>query len=178
MQFQSIRGLAMLCAALLLSLLSVVASAAEKLTNADVEAWLGATEQLMPMQDAFTKMAKNETIANQYTEEEFKALAPAKQDEVMDEMLKQEGVYDQIYPVLKQFDWESAGEYMRVSSRIGLAIGAYMREQLLASVPEDQRERMEQVAKPVDANPEDVAVVKENWEQVSQFMNKHMRPPQ
>lgn len=167
-----------LLSAILLSVLAAFSFADRELTSADVQAWLDTTEQLMPMQEAFAKMGESKTIADKYTEEEFRALAPEKQDEVMDEMLRQEGIYDQIYPVLNQFKWKSAGEYMRVSSRLGLAIAAHMRAQLLASVPEDQRQQMESIAKPVNANPADVKVIDQNWAEVSQFMSKYLQAPQ
>ncbi|MDO3385755.1 hypothetical protein QWI17_07895 [Gilvimarinus sp. SDUM040013] len=160
-----------------LALLSSIVMAERELNAGDVDAWLATTEQLMPMQDVFEKMGQGSTIADEYTEEEFKALSIEKQDEVMDDMLKEQGAYDQIYAVLNEYEWPSAGEYMRVSSRIGMAIAARMRDQMMKSLPAEQRQMMEEMSGPVNANPADVALVESNWDKVSQFMGKYMQAP-
>lgn len=156
-------------------LISSVSFAERALESADVDAWLSTTEKLMPMQEVFEKMGQGSTIADKYTEEEFKALDQATQDEVMDDMLKEQGAYDDIYGVLNQYDWSSAGEYMRVSSRLGMAIAAHMREEMMKSLPAEQRQMMAEMAGPVDANPEDVALVAKNWDKLSTFMGQYMK---
>lgn len=153
-----------------------VVQAERALSSKDVDSWLATTEKLMPMQSVFEKMGENSTFAG-YTEEQFKALPESKQDDVMDDLLKEHGAYDDVYAVLNQYDWSSAGDYMRVSSRIGQAIAAHMRAQMMQSLPAEQRKMMEEMTGPVTANPDDVALVSKNWDKVSSFMGQYMQAP-
>ncbi|UTF60479.1 hypothetical protein [Gilvimarinus sp. DA14] len=157
-----------LLAALLVSV-SVQADDAE-----DLDRWLETTQEFMPMKDVFEAIGENSTIANQYSEEEFLALSVDKQDEVLDDMLKEQGVYDKMYKVLNEKDWDSAGEYVRTSARYGKAIAYQMREMLTASMPEEQRQMMQEMSGEIEANPADVKLVKDNWGKITTFMSKHI----
>ncbi|WP_020209729.1 hypothetical protein [Gilvimarinus chinensis] len=141
----------------------------------ELDRWLETTQEFIPMKDVFEAIGENSTIANQYSEEEFLALSVDKQDEVLDDMLKEQGVYDKMYNVLKAKDWESAGEYVRASARYGKAIAYQMREMLTASMPEEQKKMMQEMSGEIEANPEDVKLVKDNWDKVTAFMSKNIQ---
>ncbi|MCP8898681.1 hypothetical protein [Gilvimarinus xylanilyticus] len=151
-----------------------LAQAEETIDSDTIDSWLETTQAFIPMQDVFQAIGENSALAQKYSEEEFMAMSLEKQDDVLDEVLKEQGVYDKIYKVLEDNDWDSAGEYVRVSSRVGQAIAYQMREMLMAKMPEEQQQMMREMAGEVDAKPEDVEVVSDNWDKISAFMAKNM----
>ncbi|MDO3382216.1 hypothetical protein [Gilvimarinus algae] len=161
-------------ATLVMLVLTSAALADVTLNEKALDNWLATTKDFMPMQEVFESISKDSAIASQYTEEEFKALSLEKQDELLDDMLKEQNAYDKVYKVLNQHDWGSAGDYMRVSSRLGMAIGAHMRDLMMQSLPPEQQQMMREMAGEVDAEPEDVALVSQHWEKISSFMAENM----
>ncbi|HEY7886568.1 MAG TPA: hypothetical protein VIC08_16585 [Cellvibrionaceae bacterium] len=168
------QGLSVLFCACFLMMAAMVN--AEALTKSQLDSWLATTEDLIPLQSVLDSMGEDSTVAKQYTEEEFEALAIDKQNEVMDEMLKEQGVYDDIYAVLKPNGWSHAGDYMRIGNRLGKAISVHMQNQMLANLPPEQAQMVkEMTGNDIDAAPEDIAFVTEHWETIEGFMGKFMQ---
>jgi|GEM_PF-3325152 len=150
------------------------AQAAETLDGAMLDKWLATTNEFLPMQDVFKNISEESEIAQKYTEEEFKAMDAAKQDKLMDQLLKDEGVYDDIYAVLNKQDWPSAGSYMRISSRVATAIQVHMQNMMLKSLPAEQAQMVkEMMGGDVEADPKDVAIVSQNWSRISKFVGEN-----
>lgn len=157
-------------------LLAANLASAQTLTTDLLDKWLTTTEDFMPMQEVLDSLGEDSEVSKQYTSEEFAALDFAKQDAIMDDILKEQGVYDEVYDVLKNNNWDSAGEYMRIGERLGKAIALKVQNQMLASLPPEQAEMMKEMSGgDIEAAPEDVAFVSDNWEKIEKFMGQYMQ---
>lgn len=166
--------------ALVLFLLATapVASAQTTLTEGILDRWLTTTEDFLPMQEVLDSLGEDSEVSKQYTSEEFAALSVDKQNEIMDDILKEQGVYDEVYEVLNANGWDRAGDYMRIGERLGKAIALNVQNQMLASLPPEQAEMVKEMSGgDIDADPEDVAFVSEHWEKIEAFMGQYMQQP-
>ncbi len=168
-------------AALVFALLAVaapMANAQTTLTEGVLDRWLATTEDFLPMQDVLDSLGQDSEVSKQYTSEEFAALSIDKQNDIMDEILREQGVYNEVYQVLKDNNWERAGDYMRIGERLGKAIALNVQNQMLASLPPEQAEMVKEMSGgDIDADPADVAFVSEHWEKIEAFMGQHMQQP-
>lgn len=168
-------------AALALVLLTVVATMANAqatLTEGMLDRWLTTTEDFLPMQDVLDSLGQDSEVSKQYTSEEFAGLSVEKQNDIMDDILKEQGVYDEVYQVLKDNNWDRAGDYMRIGERLGKAIALNVQNQMLASLPPEQADMVKEMSGgDIDADPADVAFVSEHWEKIEAFMGQHMQQP-
>jgi len=153
------------------------AQAAESLNSATLDKWLATTTEFVPMQDVFEKISQESEITKKYTQEEFKAMDIDEQDKLMDQLLKDEGVYEEVYNVLNEKDWDSAGSYIRISTRIAQGIQVHMQNMMLKNLPAEQAQMVkEMMGGDVTANPKDVELVSKNWSKISQFIGENIDP--
>ncbi len=160
-------------ALLMILLNSAFVHAAEDLSTKLLDQWIETTEKFKDVEAVSNAFDNNTQFANQYSEPSFKALSFKEQDNIVDTMLNSEGVYDDAYAVINQHDWNSAGDYLRASERIGKAIGAYFSELMLANVPEEQRQMIKSAGGSqmnIESTPEDLAFIGQNWDKVSKLM--------
>lgn len=160
-------------------LFAVTASAAKPLDSADVDQWLATTSELVPMRAMFERIANESALTQKYTQKAFKAMEAAQQDKIVDQLLKDEAVYDQVYQVLHKHSWPNAGDYVRVSSRMAVAVQAHMQNVMLQNLPAAQaRIVQEMMGGSVNAPSQDVALVRRNWDKISTFVGQHITPAQ
>lgn len=165
-------------AGMLLVLLATtpLASAQTVLTEELLDRWFATTEDFLPMQDVLDSLGQDSEVSKRYTSEEFAALSLGKQNDVMDEILQEQGVYNEVYQVLGANDWERAGEYMRIGERLGKAIAVTVQNQMLASLPTEQAQIVkEMTGSDIEAAPEDIAFVTEHWDKIETFMAQYMQ---
>ncbi|BFM20833.1 hypothetical protein [Gilvimarinus japonicus] len=149
--------------------------AAEPLNSATLDKWLATTTEFIPMQDVFERISQESEITKKYTQDEFKAMDVEEQNKLMDQLLKDEGVYDDVYKVLNQKDWDSAGSYIRISTRIAQAIQVHMQNMMLKNLPAEQAQMVkEMMGGDVTADPKDVELVSKNWSKISRFIGENI----
>ncbi|WP_049721574.1 hypothetical protein [Gilvimarinus polysaccharolyticus] len=156
-------------------LFALPSQAADELNSATLDKWLTTTKEFIPMQDVFDRISEESEIAKKYTQDEFKAMDVAEQDKLMDQLLKDEAVYDEVYSVLNAQDWSSAGQYIRVSTRIATGVQVYMQDMMLKNLPAEQAQMVkEMMGGEVQADPQDVEFVSNNWTKISTFLGDNI----
>lgn len=92
----------------------------------------------------------------------FDALSASEQDRKIADFLRKKNLVESTTATAKQHGWKSAGEYMRLSTKLGNAIAAYFFTQEIANLSEIQKKslRAKTDAAVLNAPQEDIAFVK------------------
>ena len=158
-----------------LVLLTAQVQAQETLDSKVVDQWLATTKAVIPMRDVFERISEESEIAQKYSQDEFKAMDRDEQDKLLDQLLKDEGVYDEVYEVLDANDWDNAGSYVRVSERMAQGIQVHMQNMMLKNLPAEQAQMVkEMMGGDVEADPNDVEVISKNWGKISRFIGENI----
>lgn len=105
----------------------------------------------------------------------FEALPALEQDQKIADFLKKHNLLQQTNAIVARHGWMSAGEYMRLSTRLGNAIAAFFYMQQTAKLTEEQKKSMRAKtdAAVLNAPPEDVAFVKANENLLKAYMQAY-----
>jgi hypothetical protein len=154
---------------------TATATAANELDSALLDRWLVTANELAPMREVFERIANESELAQQYTYHAFSAMSRAQQDQLLDQLLKSEAIHQQVYQVLHKQDWPSAGQFVRVGSRLAVAVQALMQDTMLQKLPAVQAQIVqEMMGGRVEAPAQDVALVRNNWSKISELLKQHM----
>lgn len=94
----------------------------------------------------------------------FDAMPAAEQDQKIVAFLQKHNLLQQTNSLVARHGWKSAGEYMRLSTRLGNAIAAYFYTQQIANLTEEQKKsvRAKTDAAVLNAPAADIAFIKAN----------------
>lgn len=94
----------------------------------------------------------------------FDAMPATEQDQKITEFLQKHNLLQQTNSLVARHGWKSAGEYMRLSTRLGNAIAAYFYTQQIANLTEEQKKsvRAKTDAAVLNAPAADIAFIKAN----------------
>lgn len=147
------------------------------LTSKLLDKWLVTTQAFYKIESINKAFNQNKTFEKTYSSAEFKAMSLAKQNETIDKMLRDEKLYKDVYPLIKEHKWDNAGNYIRTSERMGKAMASHIQKMMAAYMsPEQAKMVMEASGGKADlkSTPEDVAFVRKNWDKISAFMTRNL----
>lgn len=105
----------------------------------------------------------------------FEALAPAEQDQKINDFLQSKEMLGSAHQIAQQHGWKSVGEYMRLSTKLGNAIAAYFLLGDLGKVTEEQEKQLKEKADPaVLAVPKsDIDFIKKNEKALQKYIQAY-----
>lgn len=164
-----------LVSACLLFLLTISAHAQllpdnKNLNAQSVQRWMQSNRDMAPIvQEVDARQTTDAAI------KAFEALAPVLQDQQIEVWLKEADLLEQAKMVTHQHGWQSVGEYMRLSSKLGNAIAAYFLFGDLGRVTKEQARQLKEKADPavLAVSQQDIDFIRRNEKPLQRYIQAY-----
>jgi hypothetical protein len=102
-----------------------------------VQRWMDSNRDFSSVIQALDALHKSEDDLKK-----FDALSANEQDKKIADFLQKNNLWESTAAITMRHGWKSAGEYMRLSTKLGNAIAAYFFTQEIASLSESQKKSL------------------------------------
>lgn len=140
------------------------------LNTQSVQRWMHTNRDIAPVVNAVDSLNATEAALKA-----FESMPPAEQDQKINDVLKAQNLLDSANQITQKYGWKSVGEYMRLSTKLGNAIAAYLLFGDLGKVTEEQEKQLKGKADPaVLAVPQsDIEFIKKNKKALQKYIQAY-----
>lgn len=137
-----------------------------------VQRWMESNRDFASVMQALDEMHKTEAELKK-----FDALSAAEQDQKITIFLQQKKLLESTNTIASRHGWKSAGEYMRLSTKLGNAIAAYFFTEETAKLSDSYKKALRERTDPavLAAPQEDIAFVKNNEKLLKDYIQAYAK---
>jgi len=135
-----------------------------------VQRWMDSNRDLSPIVQLVDEMYPSDAEVKI-----FDSLPLAEQDQKINHFLQQKNMFEKAEAIRARHGWQSVGEYMRLSTRLGNAIAAYFLLGSMENVTPEQKKALRGKADPavLAVSSRDIAFVKANEKLLQEYIKAY-----